>query len=125
MILELCLGDRAPFGLIDFFTGALEREHERSRAVLIHTADGPAPLTTPRDCCVRSRLTCGVVPWHMVPSSSHQHRSTSVLAGRAGKLLNQALRFPSVGLHEAYTICSVAGDLKINETIDLRTGSCR
>ena len=28
LILELCLGDRAPFGLIDFFTGALEREHE-------------------------------------------------------------------------------------------------
>ena len=28
VILELCLGDRAPFGLIDFFTGALEREHE-------------------------------------------------------------------------------------------------
>jgi len=27
-ILELCLGDRAPFGLIDFFTGALEEEHE-------------------------------------------------------------------------------------------------
>jgi 2-polyprenyl-6-methoxyphenol hydroxylase-like FAD-dependent oxidoreductase len=27
-ILELCLGDRAPFGLIDFLTGALEREHE-------------------------------------------------------------------------------------------------
>jgi 2-polyprenyl-6-methoxyphenol hydroxylase-like FAD-dependent oxidoreductase len=26
-ILELCLGDRAPFGLIDFFTGALEEEH--------------------------------------------------------------------------------------------------
>ena len=28
VILELCLGDRAPFGLIDFFTGALEGEHE-------------------------------------------------------------------------------------------------
>ncbi len=27
-ILELCLGDRAPFGLIDFLTGALEGEHE-------------------------------------------------------------------------------------------------
>ncbi len=27
-ILELCLGDRAPFGLIDFFTGAPEGEHE-------------------------------------------------------------------------------------------------
>ena len=27
-ILELCLGDRAPFGLIDFLTGALEEEHE-------------------------------------------------------------------------------------------------
>ena len=26
--LELCLGDRAPFGLVDFFTGALGREHE-------------------------------------------------------------------------------------------------
>jgi 2-polyprenyl-6-methoxyphenol hydroxylase-like FAD-dependent oxidoreductase len=26
-ILDLCLGDRAPFGLIDFFTGALEAEH--------------------------------------------------------------------------------------------------
>jgi 2-polyprenyl-6-methoxyphenol hydroxylase-like FAD-dependent oxidoreductase len=25
-ILELCLGDRAPFGLIDFFTGALNRD---------------------------------------------------------------------------------------------------
>ncbi|HEX3961667.1 MAG TPA: FAD-dependent monooxygenase [Trebonia sp.] len=24
LMLELCLGDRAPFGLIDFFTGALE-----------------------------------------------------------------------------------------------------
>jgi 2-polyprenyl-6-methoxyphenol hydroxylase-like FAD-dependent oxidoreductase len=29
-ILELCLGDRAPFGLIDFLTGALEGEHERA-----------------------------------------------------------------------------------------------
>jgi 2-polyprenyl-6-methoxyphenol hydroxylase-like FAD-dependent oxidoreductase len=28
LILDLCLGDRAPFGLIDFFTGALEGEHE-------------------------------------------------------------------------------------------------
>ena len=28
LILELCLGDRAPFGLIDFFTGASEEEHE-------------------------------------------------------------------------------------------------
>jgi 2-polyprenyl-6-methoxyphenol hydroxylase-like FAD-dependent oxidoreductase len=27
-VLELCLGDRAPFGLIDFFTGALKGEHE-------------------------------------------------------------------------------------------------
>jgi 2-polyprenyl-6-methoxyphenol hydroxylase-like FAD-dependent oxidoreductase len=27
-ILELCLGDRAPFGLIDFLAGALEGEHE-------------------------------------------------------------------------------------------------
>jgi 2-polyprenyl-6-methoxyphenol hydroxylase-like FAD-dependent oxidoreductase len=27
-ILELCLGDRAPFGLIDFFTGAPAGEHE-------------------------------------------------------------------------------------------------
>jgi acetamidase/formamidase len=34
-------------------------------------------------------------------------------------LLNQAPRLPSVGLHEAYTICSVARDLKINETVDL------
>ena len=28
LILELCLGDRAPFGLIDFLTGVLEGEHE-------------------------------------------------------------------------------------------------
>jgi 2-polyprenyl-6-methoxyphenol hydroxylase-like FAD-dependent oxidoreductase len=28
LILDLCLGDRAPFGLVDFFTGALERESE-------------------------------------------------------------------------------------------------
>ena len=28
VILELCLGDRAPFGLIDFFTGVFEKEHE-------------------------------------------------------------------------------------------------
>jgi 2-polyprenyl-6-methoxyphenol hydroxylase-like FAD-dependent oxidoreductase len=28
VILELCLGDHAPFGLIDFFTGASEKEHE-------------------------------------------------------------------------------------------------
>ncbi len=28
LILELCLGDRAPFGLIDFLTGALEEEYE-------------------------------------------------------------------------------------------------
>ena len=28
LILELCLGARAPFGLIDFFIGALEGEHE-------------------------------------------------------------------------------------------------
>jgi 2-polyprenyl-6-methoxyphenol hydroxylase-like FAD-dependent oxidoreductase len=27
-VLELCLGDRAPFGLIDFFTSALKGEHE-------------------------------------------------------------------------------------------------
>ena len=27
LILDLCLGDRAPFGLIDFFTGATEEEH--------------------------------------------------------------------------------------------------
>ena len=27
-ILDLCLGDRAPFGLIDFFTGALEGERQ-------------------------------------------------------------------------------------------------
>jgi hypothetical protein len=27
-ILDLCLGDRAPFSLIDFFTGAAEDEHE-------------------------------------------------------------------------------------------------
>ena len=27
-MLDLCLGDRAPFGLIDFFTGALEGERE-------------------------------------------------------------------------------------------------
>jgi 2-polyprenyl-6-methoxyphenol hydroxylase-like FAD-dependent oxidoreductase len=27
LILELCLGDRAPFGLIDFFTGSPEGEH--------------------------------------------------------------------------------------------------
>src|SRR5580700_8518669 len=29
-ILELCLGDRAPFGLIEFFTGAPAGEHERA-----------------------------------------------------------------------------------------------
>jgi 2-polyprenyl-6-methoxyphenol hydroxylase-like FAD-dependent oxidoreductase len=28
LILDLCLGDRAPFGLIEFFTGALERKSE-------------------------------------------------------------------------------------------------
>jgi 2-polyprenyl-6-methoxyphenol hydroxylase-like FAD-dependent oxidoreductase len=28
LILDLCLGDRAPFGLIDFFTGALQGQHE-------------------------------------------------------------------------------------------------
>ena len=28
LILELCLGDRAPFGLIDFLTGALKGEAE-------------------------------------------------------------------------------------------------
>jgi hypothetical protein len=28
LLLELCLGDRAPFGLIGFFTGALEGQHE-------------------------------------------------------------------------------------------------
>ncbi|MGB9225780.1 FAD-dependent monooxygenase, partial [Mycobacterium sp.] len=27
LILGLCLDDRAPFGLIDYFTGALEEEH--------------------------------------------------------------------------------------------------
>jgi 2-polyprenyl-6-methoxyphenol hydroxylase-like FAD-dependent oxidoreductase len=31
-ILDLCLGDRAPFGLIDFLTGALEGEREGARA---------------------------------------------------------------------------------------------
>jgi len=54
-------------------------------------------------------LACGVVPWHMVPSSSHQHQSMSVWPARAVKLLNQAPRFPSAGLGGAYTICSVAG----------------
>jgi 2-polyprenyl-6-methoxyphenol hydroxylase-like FAD-dependent oxidoreductase len=29
-ILDLCLGDRAPFGLIDFFTGTLEGEAAQS-----------------------------------------------------------------------------------------------
>jgi 2-polyprenyl-6-methoxyphenol hydroxylase-like FAD-dependent oxidoreductase len=29
LILELCLGDRAPFGLIEFFTGASAEEHDR------------------------------------------------------------------------------------------------
>jgi len=29
-ILELCLGDRAPFGLIDFLAGALEGEHDEA-----------------------------------------------------------------------------------------------
>jgi flavin-dependent dehydrogenase len=29
-ILELCLGDRAPFGLIEFFTGAPAREDGRA-----------------------------------------------------------------------------------------------
>lgn len=28
MIVELCLGDRAPFGLIDFLTGALNEDHD-------------------------------------------------------------------------------------------------
>ena len=42
-----------------------------------------------------------------------------VRPAHAGKLLNQAPGFPSAGLHEAYTICSVAGDLEINETVDL------
>jgi hypothetical protein len=27
-VLGLCLGDRAPFGLIDFFTGVRERGHQ-------------------------------------------------------------------------------------------------
>jgi hypothetical protein len=27
-ILNLCLGDRAPYGLIDFLTGALQEDHE-------------------------------------------------------------------------------------------------
>ena len=55
----------------------------------------------------------------MVPSSGHQHQSTPVWPARAGKLLNQAPGFASAGLHEAYTICSVAGELEINETVDL------
>ncbi|HMG65453.1 MAG TPA: hypothetical protein VK599_21090, partial [Streptosporangiaceae bacterium] len=29
LLLELCLGDRAPFGLLDFFAGALEGEGAR------------------------------------------------------------------------------------------------
>ena len=45
-ILELCLGDRAPFGLIDFFTGALEGEHDRRIM-------SPARQRTPS-----GRLTC-------------------------------------------------------------------
>jgi 2-polyprenyl-6-methoxyphenol hydroxylase-like FAD-dependent oxidoreductase len=28
-ILDLCLGDRAPFGLIEFFTGTLDGKQER------------------------------------------------------------------------------------------------
>jgi len=51
--------------------------------------------------------------WHKRGTSQYQ------VPVHAGKLLNQAPRFPSAGLHEAYTICSVAGNLKINETVDL------
>ena len=32
LILELCLGDRAPFGLIEFFTGAAHDQHEEAEA---------------------------------------------------------------------------------------------
>jgi hypothetical protein len=28
LLLKLCLGDRAPYGLVDFFTGAFERKHD-------------------------------------------------------------------------------------------------
>ncbi|MFI5662653.1 hypothetical protein [Streptomyces sp. NPDC051684] len=31
-ILDLCLGDRAPYSLVDFFTAAGEKAHEAARA---------------------------------------------------------------------------------------------
>jgi acetamidase/formamidase len=48
-----------------------------------------------------------------------EHQSTTVWPGHTGKWLNRAPRLPSAGLYGAYTICSVARDLKINETVDL------
>jgi flavin-dependent dehydrogenase len=38
-ILELCLGERAPFRLIDFLTGALQGEHEGAAQLPLSTAE--------------------------------------------------------------------------------------
>jgi hypothetical protein len=53
-----------------------------------------------------------------LPGLEHLRDRGSV-AGPRREVAEPGPRFPSAGLHEAYTICSVAGDLKINETVDL------
>jgi hypothetical protein len=41
--LGLCLNERAPFGLIDFFIDALEREHDRSNSELLGDTGASVP----------------------------------------------------------------------------------
>jgi len=51
LILDLCLGDRAPFGLIDFLTGALEGSTKEPRSL--------DPHRCPYPCARAVRLTSG------------------------------------------------------------------
>jgi acetamidase/formamidase len=39
-------------------------------------------------------------------------------------MIEWLVRDQGLSLHEAYAICSVAGDLKISEIVDVRTGWC-
>ena len=83
---------------------------------------GPGRRGTCTLAVARCRLFADTYYSELTPASSpwrHVLFVAIVSAAAFVKLLNQAPRFPSAGLHQAYTICSVAGDLKINETVDL------
>ncbi len=56
-------------------------------------------------CLLAGVNSCRPRTWRKRRRGTGQYQ----VPARAGKLLNQAPRFPSAGLHEAYAICSVAG----------------